>query len=374
MMHFDVTDRLKNTRFAGYFFLGLSGVLVLYLLLFLTLLLSRDATLRGLERHLPHQTLALQVPSSLVLPVGGKHPLTPAPARKAPVSEKSPAGDPDQELKALLMTSREYALPSAPLEKLTEKTDFGLLPVTAPDGLTPFSAYKKPFMLNRDKPALAIAVLDYGLSPSLTEMILKDLPSEISLILNPYTDAPEAWQKKARDSGHELWIQLMIVTRDFPETDPGAQGLLLDVPLKYNQNRLAWTLGRMTRYAGVAAFTDSTLKSADTVFQSLAKDIFHRGLGYLELNPSRSAFFGTLAVEQHVPTARNALFAEALSEGHPEREKIKALLSDQGGGVVILKPTASNIAFLKTEIPALKAKGVQIVPVSALAALSVDEE
>jgi polysaccharide deacetylase 2 family uncharacterized protein YibQ len=264
------------------------------------------------------------------------------------------------------------ALPVAPIEGVYEETAQGILPVALPTGSTPFKEYRKPFVLNRDKPAIAIVVMDYGLSAPLSETFLKELPASVSFVLTPYALDPERWQKEARANGHELWMQLMVQTKAFPNEDPGAKGLMTNVSIKYNQDRYLWTLARTTGYAGLAAFTDRSLDNGGPMFQSIAQDVFKRGLGYLELSPDRYSFFEPFAVEAGSPAAHSNFFLSEIKSESAQAAEITKMIADIGGAVVTVKPTPKNIDALKAWITSLETQGVQIVPVSAIAGLNTD--
>lgn len=278
--------------------------------------------------------------------------------------------DMDEDLAAL--KTGAAALPAAPIEDLSEKGLNGLLPKTGPDGNTPFRAYRKPFTLNRDRPALAVVILDYGLSSALSEEILSALPSNISLVLNPYSSEAESWQKKARADGHEIWLSLPMETADFPASDPGAKAIMSRLSLKANQERLNWVLSRTTGYAGVAAFSDRTALKAETMFDSIGREIFKRGLGYLELSPARYSFYEPLAGEFNQPSVHNFIHLDFVAENSAAQSAIDAQIQSIGGAVVTVEPSLQNIAALQNWFSQLEAKGVQIVPVSAIAALSVE--
>ncbi|MCC6598242.1 MAG: divergent polysaccharide deacetylase family protein [Alphaproteobacteria bacterium] len=277
-----------------------------------------------------------------------------------------------QDMSNALPPNTAKSLSAAPAPGLSMESAFGLLPL-AQGSKTPFNVYKKPALVNRDKPMLAIAVRNYGLSNTLSETMLKTLPPEVSFILNPYTEAPDLWQQKARADGHEIWLQIFTATHRFPAQDPGAKGLLPSGSLKYNQDRLHWALGRTTGYAGIAAFTDSTLESAAPVFQSLAQDIFRRGLGYLELNPGRDSFIAPLAINENVPNTQSVFTIEAQGASLTDIGKIEKHIRDHGGALITLTPTPKNIEFVKNWIAGLSERNINIVPVSALAAMGRNE-
>ena len=75
--------------------------------------------------------------------------------------EQSPASAHADSVPAPPSLPKTAFLPS----DMIEMTPQGALPKHAPNGLTPFEAYKKPFV-DQGKPTIAIAIMDYGLSDS----------------------------------------------------------------------------------------------------------------------------------------------------------------------------------------------------------------
>jgi polysaccharide deacetylase 2 family uncharacterized protein YibQ len=372
----EILERIEDHFSTRAFLLGLCVVLGLYLVVLGILAAIEQKTLQELDARLANQSVVIDhiqtgQPEIAPTPVAG------LPAKPKEVAEAVSSTSVADDIAALTHANpsenpSSLALPEAPIDGVYEETAEGILPAALPTGSTPFKEYRKPFVLNRDKPAIAIVVLDYGLSAPLTETLLKELPASVSFVLTPYALDPEHWQKKARANGHELWMQLMVQTKAFPNEDPGAKGLMTNVSIKYNQDRYIWTLARTTGYAGVAAFTDHALDNAGPMFQNIAQNIFQRGLGYLELSPERYSFFEPYAVEADAPAAHSNF---ALTEINPESQQvadITKMIADIGGAVVTIKPTPKNIDALKAWIASLETQGVQIVPVSAIAGLNTD--
>ena len=247
------------------------------------------------------------------------------------------------------------------MEGLFQETPNGPLPIISADGLSPFMAYKKPFSLT-GKPLIAVVVLDFGLSALLSDQLIAQLPSEISLILSPYAADAEQWQKKARENGHEIWLQLPLENKKFIPSDPGPQALLAQASIKYNQDRLEWILSRTPGYAGVVGETDEIFDQASNTLSSVFKNIFNRGLGYLEMNPQAGPAIEEISLGNKSPYARNDLFIEDVS-----LKAIEKQASDRGYVIGIIRPTPNNIKALATWFRTLDAKGYTLAPVSAIA-------
>ncbi|MCB9980989.1 MAG: divergent polysaccharide deacetylase family protein [Rhodospirillales bacterium] len=260
------------------------------------------------------------------------------------------------------------ALSEAPVEGLFEDSAFGRLPIAKNAIETPFAAYRKPFVLNQGRPFIAVAVEQFGLSNALSEEMIAALPSSVSFILTPYSQSPEKWTREARTDGHEVWLHLPMENKNFPLEDPGAKGLLTRVSLQYNQDRIQWLMGRTTGYAGVAAYTDDTLDNAGQMFKNMAHDLFKRGLGFLELNREETSFFEPIAEEMHAPHTEVQSYIDVVDPQRPAIKKALEQIDAQGGTLVVVRPSPRNIPALKRWLESLQKRGIEIVPVSAVAA------
>lgn len=369
------------------FLIGLCVVFGLYAALFGFAFINASKTVDGLEARLASQTLFIQeVASSDVVveepAAEERHEMAvhepPATVAVEPLMDSDMAGAPEaasetsmEEDLAALAQPTSHSLVPAPIKELTEETLQGFLPKRTAE-LTPFKAYKKPFLLNRSKNALAVGILDYGLSESLSKNILAFLPSSVSLILSPYSADADRWQKMAREDGHEIWLQMNIQSEAFPKSDPGSQAFLSNVSFKYNQDKLHWLLSRTTGYAGVAGFTDESFKYGGAMYKTLVTEIFTRGEGFLEMNPMNAGFVREFAVDGGYPYVENTKVLKNLSPDNSELAAIKKTLETQGGMTVLIKPTPKNLKDLKTWLSKLERENIQIVPVSALAALATE--
>lgn len=363
-----------QTRFSFKAFgLGILGVLAVYAGLFGYTSLQADKTLETLQARLATQTVLIEHPGHSDMIAAQDH-LESQDRVKAPEGAHHAKGHSgkahDQATESTLedlVGKPSKALREAPVDGVFEDSAYGRLPVALSETQTPFSIYRRPFLLNQGRKFIAVIIADFGLSSSLSDMMIENLPADVSFILSPYSQEPEKWTQAARQEGHEIWLNLPMENENFPLEDPGAKGLLTRVSIQYNHERLQWLLGRTTGYAGVAVYSDRALENAGSMFNNIAHDLFKRGLGYLELNTQTQSYFKDMAEDLYVPriTAQHTLdFVDVQSV---KQQAVVNQIQDIGGSVVVVRPSPNNISALKKWLATLQDEGVQIVPVSALA-------
>ncbi len=391
-----ILDKFQFSFSPKAFAAGLIGVLVIYICLFSYVGLRSAKTIEHLEQTLATHTIMIDLPEIAPDPVesdpvGGEqasthqegHQQQPSPPAHDTkhtteghnTAKHTQTEDDGRSLAQILHGSAvtsAHSLRSAPINNLFENSPQGILPIKKKGLPSVFEAYRKPFVLNRNKRAVAIAIVGYGLSEHLSAEVLTQMPTPISLILSPYATHVDAWQKKARLDGHEIWMGLPVQTMDFPRRDPGSKGLLSDVSLAYNEERVEWVLSRTSGYAGLASFTDLALKKSSPMFGDIFKKIFDRGLGLLEMNPDGNDFIAGIAKRKNAPYAIGHVTLKAFTPENPLLKIVEGSIEKNQHTIIMVQPTVKNLGDLKEWITRLEAKGVVIVPVSALAALSVE--
>ena len=341
---------------------GLIASILIYVGFVAFVLLKGPQALEDVEMSMASQVLPLEFPETI------------GEAKSLPVAQTDHLEEDLQQSNSVIETSdtpalSKQALPPAPYEGLTEHTDFGPLPVIGPNKLAPFDAYKKPYVLNRDKPAIALMVRGYGMSDALSRQALTVLPSNISLLISPYSDVADDLRREARQNGHEVWLELPLENERFPANDPGPHAILSHLSLKYNLDNYKWVLGRTTGYAGLAGYSDGVLSRTRSVFENVMQDAYGRGLGYYEINPRGGDLAEASALSYNAPYASNILPATAAERQALEKDfqdlKQQARSNGYASGVLNLTPyLLDNIQEI---VRIAESEGFYIVPVSAIA-------
>jgi hypothetical protein len=325
---------------------GLAGGATVLALIFVWMMIRANDTLQREQAKLPSKTAVIErVEVKAIVP--------------EPVAQETIVpGEPSK------------ALPRAPIQGLFETRPEGQLPVAnLRTGLTPFEAYKRPVTLVPGRPSIGVLFVGAGLSESLTEGILEDLPEDVSLSVSPYATGPGVWMDKIRAAGHEVWLSLPLQNDTYPDSDPGPNTLLNGVSIEQNQGRLFHILASGSGYVGLISMGDHAIKEADANMGPIILQIFGRGLAFVDGRTDRPFFGTTLIASESYPHAQtNAWIGEDVGP-----QEIQALLGDaeryaqlKGQTIIFAYPAPAAIQAVAAWSKTLEERGLQLAPLSAL--------
>jgi len=359
------------------FGIGLGIAALIYVALFTIAYSKKEATREEMQNRLASMTVLIDRKNQLTFKIRPQNdqPQTETKPESGNVEETpSPESQSEQteDLENLnledIVSQQSRALREAPVEGFYEESASGLLPISKSPTQTPFEIYRKPYVLNKTKPYLAIAINDFGLDENMSQEMIDSLPSTVTLIMSPYSSNPDKWMKAASAAGHEVWLNLPLENKDFPLTDPGAKGLLTRVSLQYNQDRVEWILGRTTGYVGIAAFSDRALENAKNVFEKMGREMLGRGLGYFEMNTGGDSFFLPVAKGSQAPYLQNDVSIDILNVQSPVFQSLQQQIEADGNAAVVITPTPLNLLEILGWMQTLEDSGIATVPLSAAAA------
>ncbi len=139
-----------------------------------------------------------------------------------------------------------------PLQTLLMKNDKDQrLPVQS-DNLKPWEVYGRKVSVMPMFNKVAIVIKNVGTNAVNSDLIISRLPSEISLSFSPYTPILTDIVKKARENGHETYVDIILPSRDFARTDSGP--LALNFQKSVNQN-VQMLEGILAQDVAVGGFT-----------------------------------------------------------------------------------------------------------------------
>lgn len=255
-------------------------------------------------------------------------------------------------------------LAPAPDPRISETGRHGLLPKLGEGRVRALDVYARAEEPGTG-PRIAVVVTGLGVGQAATAGATARLPAAVSLAFLPYGGEAERAAARARDAGHEVFLQLPMEPFDYPDSDPGPQTLLTALKGPENAERLAWALARFPGYVGVANFMGSKLM-ADAAFEPVLREIGARGLGFLDdgtgpkpVNPP--------ANKSRTPIAR----AEIVLDATPRAEAIDAALAQaearaRADGFVLVSTSGSVLSVDRIVRWAkdLDARGLRLVPAS----------
>jgi polysaccharide deacetylase 2 family uncharacterized protein YibQ len=262
----------------------------------------------------------------------------------------------------------------APDPRLTEKSRYGLLPRVGADGARPADVYARPALispkLKAGAPRIAIFVGGMGVSRAASQEAIDKLPGAITLAFAPYGSELEAQVARARESGHEIVLQLPMEPFASGEDDPGPHTLRTDRSPEATIDDLHWLMTRFPGYAGMTNFLGGRFTADEAALGPVLRETKDRGLFYLDDATSPRSVAAALAARAGLGFAR----ADVVLDADRSADAIDAALARleaaaRKNGLAVgsasgLPVTVERIArFART----LEERGIALVPLSAAA-------
>ncbi|MBO0903439.1 divergent polysaccharide deacetylase family protein [Jiella sonneratiae] len=256
-----------------------------------------------------------------------------------------------------------------PEPDLLETTSFGQLPVRAADGRRPFDVYRGAWS---GKPATRIAIVVGGIGISQTGSMeaVERLPGPVTLGFSPAGNSLDRWMQAARRGGHELLLQAPLEPVGYPSVDPGADTLTVKAAANGDFSALYGSLGRMTNYVGVMNYMGARFTSDRSAMDPFMSELGRRGLMYLDDGSSSRSLGKDIALADGVPAAGvNVLLDETQDPAAiaSQLDMLEKVARAQGSAIGVASAFDQSIATIAAWIPEAERRGIEIVPVSALA-------
>ena len=292
------------------------------------------------------------------------------------LSEAKPTGgdralEPVQPVMRVPEAAEGQPLSTSPIQRVSEKTRFGILPRIASDGSRPLDVYARPSARRAAANARVVLIVGgLGISQTGTQEALRILAPDVTLAFAPYGASLDRWMGRARSDGHELLLQLPMEPFDYPDNDPGPHTLLTGAAPEINGERLQFLLGRLTNYVGVINYMGAKFTANDPALGTAMKEIGGRGLMWVDDGSSSRSLAEPTARTTRTPFTR----ADVVIDGVAADDMIEARLAQleqmaRAKGLAVGTASALPITLRHLErwTKSLEARGITLVPVSAAA-------
>ncbi len=264
-------------------------------------------------------------------------------------------------------------LATAPVAGLLEPGPYGNLPRVGDNGLRPVEAYARPAADVGDVPRIAIIVGGLGLNDAGTNQAIDLLPGQVSLALAPYGTDLHGWAVRAREAGHEVFLQVPFEPLDFPAVDPGPHTLLVDAPVAENLDRLSWLMSQFTNYAGIVTYAGQRFTAEATALEPIVAEIERRGLMLVDDGAAPRTQTEAVATGI-VPYARADLVIDVTTGASPTAaliatrlEQLEAIARERGFAIASASAFPASIQAISAWAAGLADRGIALVPITALA-------
>ena len=235
-------------------------------------------------------------------------------------------------------------------------------------------------------PAIAIVIDDLGNDAARTNAAIA-LPANVTLSFLPYPKRTLELSRLARSAGHEVIVHLPM--QPAGNENPGEGALKVGLPSDELQQRLGWSLSRVSEYDGVNNHMGSRFTTSRADLLPVMRELKARGLFFLDSRTTEKTQVELVAREVGVMTGSRDIFIDddrnaaaiayqlALIEdfarkngnviaiGHPYPETLKALskwsktIKERG---FRLAPLREVLRTRETAAPAVVTAGVSFGP------------
>jgi hypothetical protein len=250
---------------------------------------------------------------------------------------------------------------------LIENSSLGPLPRIADDGRKPMAVYAAPAATGKFR--IAIMVSGLGISAKATTAALSGLPAGVTLGFVPYAGDVQHWVSQARQSGHEVMLEVPMEPTDFPDSDPGPHTLRTGADENANLQRLMWTLSRFTGYAGVTNLLGQRFMSDANALSPAMTYLARRGLYFYDDGAVPQSTAPQVAGSTATPFGQASETLDAIQTAQEIDRHLSALEEEARahgsaiGSGFLYPVTVDRIAAWAK---GLQGRGFVLVPVSAI--------
>jgi polysaccharide deacetylase 2 family uncharacterized protein YibQ len=216
---------------------------------------------------------------------------------------------------------------------------------------------------------VAIVIDDLGGDKDLFRDLL-DLNVPVTFSILPFTPFARNVAQQAFGRGREVILHLPMEPRGYPRVNPGEGALLYGMNRGELLRQLARDIEAVPHARGVSNHMGSRLMEDPDKMKIILADLKKRGLFFLDSRTTPQTVGFRVARSLGMKAAEKTLFLDHSQEENHVREKMDelgAIALSRGRAIGIGHPHPSTILALKEMLPELQARGIEIVPLSALA-------
>ena len=218
------------------------------------------------------------------------------------------------------------------------------------------------------RPAIAVVIDDLGLNRRGTAA-LNRLRAPLTLAFLPYATDLDEQTRAARAAGHELLVHVPMEPRT--EDWPGPNALTSQLGPAELVSRLRSHLRSFRGFVGVNNHMGSLLTTDPERMAILMAELRQRDLLFLDSRTTPASVAAREAERLHVPFAERDVFIDndlELDAVLRELAHAENIARRQGHALAMGHPHDVTIEALKRWLPGLDARGIALVPISAIVA------
>jgi len=247
-----------------------------------------------------------------------------------------------------------------------------MLPRVGADRRSPMQAYAAAAIPAEKRPRISILLAGVGMNATDSDAAARNLPPAISFAISPYSYRPAALLDTARARGHELFVSIPMEPLGYPLAEAGGQALMLGASDAVIHQRLEWALSRFAGYVGATAALAPDLRgekfeAEPAAMAPVLNELAMRGLMFVDTRigygkPAAAVGRGIDIVLDDPAAVRGDIEAKLT--------QLEQIAHDRGSAVGLASaPRPTTVATLAAWAATLDARGLALMPVSAVAPL-----
>ena len=283
-------------------------------------------------------------------------------------------------------TRRDVVVPSTPErqsgtppattteQRHTEPSRHGPLPKVAQDGTRPADAFARKVAPKNGKanaPRVALVIGGLGIGANTTNDALRKLPGPITFAFAPYGGDLERQVARARETGHEVLLQVPMEPFDYPDNDPGPHTLLTSNDAGQNLDRLHWLMSRFQGYVGVINYMGGRFTASEQALAPVLKETATRGLIFVDDASSSRSLASQIAGANNLAFGKADLIVDQVptaSDVDRALGRLETAARARGVAVGFASALPVSIDRISRWIKAAESRGVVLVPITAVVA------
>jgi hypothetical protein len=217
---------------------------------------------------------------------------------------------------------------------------------------------------------IAILLRGLGRDDKLAGDAVANLPPAISLAFVPHYAYGQQWARKARETGHEVIVQLPLEPSDFSGNPSDSEQLISSQSPEENLYRIRGLLARFDGSTGVTNFLGGKILQSKTGLKPILEELKTRGLIYVGEGNNSHAILRGIAKDIGLRYGG----ADLVIDVYPSPEAVRKALDDlvvlarkRGTAIGMGSATRVTIDQLQAWSQTLAAQGITLVPVGVLA-------
>ncbi len=247
-----------------------------------------------------------------------------------------------------------------------------MLPRVGDDRRSPMQAYAATANPAEKRPRISILLAGVGMNATDSDAAARDLPAAISFAVSPYSYRPAPLLDTVRARGHELFVSIPMEPLGYPLADAGGQALMVGASDTVIRQRLDWALSRFGGYVGATAALGPDLRgerfeAEPAAMAPVLTELAGRGLMFVDTRigygkPAAAVGRGIDVVLDDPAAVRGDIEAKLT--------RLEQIAHDRGSAVGLASaPRPTTVATLAAWAATLDARGLALMPVSAVAPL-----